>query len=78
MTIEERAIQIRANKAYPIIDENATDNDIRNEQFHAYCKGAMEQKAIDIEAIPQLFVRWLMIEGEKPSWLDYVNKAMEE
>lgn len=39
---------------------------------------ATEQKAIDIEKIPQLYVRWLMIDGEKPSWVEYANKAMKE
>lgn len=40
--------------------------------------GATEQKAIDIDEIPKLYVRWLMIDGDKPSWKEYANKAMEE
>lgn len=40
--------------------------------------GADEQKAIDIDIIPQLYMRWLMIDGEKPTWEEYANKAMEQ
>lgn len=36
------------------------------------------QKAIDIAIIPQLYVRWVMIDGEKPTWYEYATKAMEE
>ena len=41
-------------------------------------KGATEQKEIDIEQIPQLYIRWLMVDGEKPTWKEYAIKAMEE
>lgn len=41
--------------------------------------GAEDQKAIDIDTIPQLYIHWLMIDDEqKPSWKEYANKAMEE
>ena len=43
-----------------------------------YVAVATEQKEIDIEQIPQIYVRWLMIDGEKPSWKEYANKAMED
>lgn len=45
--IEERELQIRANKAFPILDERGFDNDYRNGGFNGYLKGATEQKAID-------------------------------
>lgn len=65
-TIEERAIEASKNKDCPSQFENG------------YWQGATEQKAIDIETIPQLYVRWLLIEGDKPSWEEYANKAMGE
>lgn len=40
--------------------------------------GANEQRKIDIETIPQLYVRWLMIEGEKPTWEEYANTIKGE
>lgn len=53
-----------------------------NKGYHiakaCWLQSAIEQKAIDIDIIPQLYVRWLMIDGEKPSWVEYANKAMGE
>lgn len=43
----DRNIEIRANANYPILTEGHSDNKIKNAQFHAYCKGATEQKKID-------------------------------
>lgn len=40
--------------------------------------GSDQQKSLDIETIPQLFIRWLMIDGDKPIWKDYAIKEMKE
>lgn len=45
---------------------------------NGYIKGATEQRAIDIKIIPQLYIRWIMIEGDKPSWEEYATKVLEE
>ena len=50
---------------------------IYNSEMLSYEKGATEQKAVDIETIPRLYVRWLLIDGDKPSWEEYANKALE-
>lgn len=75
-TIEERA------KAYHnrIIEQNEQAE--AWDFYNAYRIGATEQKAIDIETIPQLYIHWIMIDDEhgfeKPSWEEYATKAMEE
>lgn len=79
-TIDERA------KKYGIESANLLCSDLSEEQrdrqaeiyAEVYSKIATEQEAIDIDIIPQLYVRWLMIDGEKPSWAEYANKALEE
>lgn len=72
-TTEERA---KHNLSYErdFLGRNLSDNMV----CRAYVKGATEQRAIDIDIIPQLYVRWLMIDGEKPSWVEYANKATEK
>lgn len=46
-----------------------------------YENGAKEQIVIDIETIPPLYIRWILIDDtygfEKPSWEEYATKAME-
>lgn len=71
MTIEERAKAWETNNGTCITAMTKVAE-------NGYIKGATEQKDIDIERIPQLYVRWLMIDGEKPAWKEYVIKAMEE
>lgn len=55
------------------IDEDAIHAIVEEQVLKAIEK----QKAIDIDTLPQLYVRWLMIDGEKPSWVEYATKAME-
>lgn len=69
-TIEERANEYIGHPFE--VDEDVSITMARG----SYAQGATEQKAIDMELIPQLYVRWLMIDGEKPSWVEYANKAM--
>lgn len=47
-------------------------------KYQGFLAGATEQKDIDIELIPQIYMRWLMIEGKRPLWVEYANKAMED
>lgn len=70
-TLEERA------KEYAVIAKIRGDMPLELAE-EVYIEIATEQKAIDIETIPQLYVRWLMIDGEKPSWKEYAIKATEE
>lgn len=76
-TIEKRA-EIFALKDNPTDYGDGKVQEIRAYKYFGYVQGATEQKAIDIKALPQLYVRWLMIDGEKPSWEEYANKAMED
>lgn len=46
--------------------------------YDGYIQGDTDRKSIDIKSIPQLYIRWLMIDGEKPSWDEYANKALED
>lgn len=73
-TIEERA-----NKAYPIFGEGYADNDIKNAQFHAYVKGATEQKAIDeVNPSDAVIMRILNAIGyEEESWIPIVRKNLK-
>lgn len=71
-TIEERAEQYRKEMTgYSPMPSGL-------ELKAGYIKGATDQRAIDIDIIPQLYVRWLMIDGEKPIWEEYANQAMED
>lgn len=56
-------------------------NECINIAYDACVKIATEQRQIDIETIPQLYIRWLMIDDEhgfeKPSWKEYANKFIK-
>lgn len=45
---------------------------------YGYIKGKEYQRDIDIETIPRLYMKWLMIDGDKPEWRDYIIQAMED
>lgn len=74
MKIEERAKVYADN--YCVGDAAIIVDLIHRCALESYTQGATEQKEIDIEQIPQLYVRWLMIDGDKPSWKEYAIKAM--
>lgn len=66
------------------IEERAREFALKKMPYSPFFEGyekmyeeiAAEQKAIDIDTIPQMFIHWLMIEGEKPTWKDYANQVM--
>lgn len=73
MTIEEKA-KLYLQYELDFLGNNLSENMV----CRAYIKGASEQRAIGIERIPQLYVRWFMTDGEKPTWKEYAIKAMEK
>ena len=40
--------------------------------------GKAEQKAIDIDLLPQIIEHWWMIDSDKPTWEEYSTKALKE
>ena len=76
-SIEERSKAYAETKCSPWLSMVAKET-LLDKYIKEYIEIATEQKANDIETIPQLYVRWLMIEGDKPTWKEYANKAMEE
>lgn len=60
-------------------EQEAIDDAELHQRFEKVLNG---QKWYLIETIPQLYIRWLLIDDEhgfeKPTWEEYANKVMEE
>lgn len=74
--IEMKSIEERAyRKSLKMLNSNSRAVPTTRELL---IEMAIEQRTIDIEQIPQLYVRWMMIDGEKPSWKEYAKKEYEK
>lgn len=73
-------IQIRANANYPILYKVHPENKIKNAQFHAYIKGATDQRAIDIDKACEWLERWFLDSKyyTPQEALDSLRKYMED
>lgn len=71
-------ITLRANNHYPAFDDGDERNDIRNAEFHAYCKGATEQREIDITKACEWILRNWWNYGNRHQFVQDFRKAMEE
>lgn len=66
-------ITLRANKHYPAFDDGDERNDIRNAEFHAYCKGATDQIKLAKDWIRNNYGRF---DGKVEDFVSDFEKAM--